>query len=72
MKQTKASKKNDEKRIERAYRATCANIAINVMDIGKVFARGHELIASGADDATLAVEIRAFVETIRCDVARAS
>lgn len=61
--QTKAEKQA-EKRIDVAYRSTCSGIAINIMDIGKIFAEGQKLIATGVDDAALAVGIRAFVDTI--------
>lgn len=61
--QTKAEKQA-EARIEKAYRATCCGIAINMMDIGKVFAEGQKLIATGVDDAALGVGLRAFVDTI--------
>ena len=54
-----------EKRIDKAYRATCCNIGISVLDIGKVFRVGHEAIREGADDAALAARLRAFVDTIK-------
>jgi hypothetical protein len=53
-----------DKRIDAAYRATCSGVAINIMDITKVFAKGRELIATGVDDAALGVGLRAFVDTI--------
>lgn len=53
-----------DKRIETAYRASCSGVAINIMDIGKVFAEGRKLIATGVDDAALGVGLRAFVDTI--------
>jgi len=62
-KQSKAEKLID-KRIETAYRATCSGVSINIMDIGKVFAEGRKLIATGVDDATLGTGLRAFVDTI--------
>lgn len=59
------SKSNDEKRIERAYLSRCSGIAINVMDIPKVFKVGKDALDGGADDAALGDAIAAFVETIR-------
>ena len=58
------AKSRAEKRIDAAYHQTCCGIQIDVMDIGKVFKRGHELIAQGADDKALAAGILAFVQTI--------
>lgn len=59
--------KESDKRIERAYHATCHGIAIDIMDISKVFAEGRRLIGEGATDAELGEGLRAFVETIRAD-----
>ena len=63
---SKADKAAD-KRIERAYCATCDGIQIDIMDISKVFAHGKQALASdpNMDDAALGVAVRAFVETIR-------
>jgi hypothetical protein len=62
----RGQKKADE-RIERAYQASCYGIQVNVLDIGKVFEVGRKAIAEEdmPDDATLALKIREFVETIR-------
>jgi len=62
---TRRQEKALDKRVERAYYATCEGIAINIMDIGKVFKVGREALAAGADEATLRQAIRDFVETIR-------
>ena len=65
MRQTKAQKEAD-KRIERVYYARCSGVQIDIMDIGKIFACGQRLLASGPmSDAQLGDAIAAFVETIR-------
>jgi len=61
----KKAAKIADKRIEAAYYATCRGIAINIMEIGKVFDYGRLQIAQGVDDAALASAIRAYVETLR-------
>ena len=61
----KRSAKIADKRIERAYNATCPGIMIDIMNIGKIFAYGRTQIAQGVDDAALALAIHAYVQTIR-------
>lgn len=58
----KTSEKATEKRIERAYYASCRGMQIDVMQIGSVFAEGRRLLAEGADDAALGEGLRAFVK----------
>lgn len=62
--QSKAEKAID-KRIESAYYANCSGVAINIMDIEKVFAAGRAAILAGADDAALGEKLRAVVDTLR-------
>lgn len=58
-------KKENDKRIDLAYRATCCGIQVNMLDIPKIFQRGHELIATGADQQGLESGIKSYVESIR-------
>jgi hypothetical protein len=66
IKQTKEQKAAD-KRIERVYQAACSGIAINLMDIPKVFRAGREVLAADPNisDEGLGKLVRAYVETIR-------
>ena len=61
------AKKNADRRVDKAYRATCAGIAVNILDIGKIFELGRLKVAQGETNAELAASIRAYVETIRQD-----
>ena len=54
-----------DKRVERAYYATCSGVHIDIMDIGKVFEVGRRAIAEGKDDGEVALAICQFVATIR-------
>jgi hypothetical protein len=56
--------KDIDRRIDNAYRKTCAGIQINVMDISKVFDAGRALIAHGASDENLGVKLREYVLTL--------
>lgn len=56
-------------RIDRAYRAACSGVAINIMDIPKVFAFGKIKIAEGEDDQALASSIGHYVRSIAVKVA---
>lgn len=58
-KRTRAEKLLD-KRIEKAYYRTCSGIAINIMDIGKVFAEGRRLIAEGKSEEELGEGLKSF------------
>lgn len=69
MKQSKASRLAD-RRIDEAYRRSCSGIAINIMDIGKVFTIGRAAIARGENDAELAATLLAFVRTISKEAPR--
>lgn len=67
MKLTRAeiiAKNRADERIAVAYRKHCRNIQISVLDIPELYKRGHEMIAQGANDETLAAGILAFVQTI--------
>ena len=63
-KQSKIEKAID-KRVEKAYYASCSGIQVNMMDIGKIFNAGRVACANGASEDELKTVIRAFVETIR-------
>ena len=63
-KQSKAEKAIDTQ-IDKAYRMSCENIQISMMDIPKVFSVGRKSIAEGKSFSQLKDDIRAFVETIR-------
>jgi hypothetical protein len=66
---TKKQQKINDARIDSAYRARCFGIQINLMDIPKVFKVGEAAIAEGADDATLADRVHAYVLTIAKEAA---
>lgn len=51
-------------RIDKAYRVACSGVAVNIMDIPKIFAFGKQKIAEGEDDGALAASIGAYVRTI--------
>jgi hypothetical protein len=61
-KQSKAQQLID-RRVETAYRAKCCGIQIDIMDIGKVFARGRTLVAEGVADDDLAAKLHEYVIT---------
>ncbi len=63
-KQSRAEKLMDRE-VEVAYYASCSGIQVDIMDIGKVFAKGRELIAAGKHGEELQAGIRAFVDTIK-------
>jgi len=55
------TRKLEDLRIDKAYRASCTGIQINILDIPKIFNFGHIKIAEGVDDAELASSIHAYV-----------
>jgi len=58
-----------DRRIDRAYRAKSAGIAINILDIPKVFRFGYDVLDAGpVGDDELADKIRAYIETIKQSV----
>ena len=59
--QSKADKALDNE-ISKLYHQNCANIAINIMDIPKVFAEAKKARAEGRD---MKEAIVSFVESIR-------
>lgn len=59
--QSKADKALDNE-ISKLYQQNCANIAINIMDIPKVFAEAKKARAEGRD---MKEAIVSFVESIR-------
>jgi hypothetical protein len=61
---TKLDKQID-RRVEQAYYRSCSGVAINMLDIPKVFAAGRAAVANGVSDEALETAIRAYVETIR-------
>lgn len=58
-------KRAQDRLIDRAYSANCNGIAINMLDIPKVFAIGRAALESGATYNELVDRIKAFVATIR-------
>lgn len=56
--------KLDERRVNAAVSFGLLNLAINVMDISKVFAEAKRLLAAGADDNAMRVGVRAFTQTL--------
>jgi hypothetical protein len=62
-KKTKTERETDA-RINRAFKATCCNIQIPIMDLPKVWKAGEALITAGADDAALAAGLRKYVDIL--------
>jgi hypothetical protein len=58
---TKKQMKERELRIERVFGRYCNGIAINIMDIGKVFKEGERLIDQGLDDDEMGTLLCVFV-----------
>jgi hypothetical protein len=51
-----------DRTVEAAYYRTCSGIAIDVLDIARVFAEGRRAVAAGQD---LDAALLAFAQTIR-------
>lgn len=56
--------KEFEARLHRACANALLNLRINVLELHLVTQRGQEIIRAGADDATLALDLRTFAESI--------
>jgi cystathionine beta-lyase/cystathionine gamma-synthase len=63
-KQSKADKLID-KQIDLAYRETCSNIEVNIMDIPRIFEECRKAILAGSTNDELKIVVREFVESIR-------
>jgi hypothetical protein len=61
---SKAQQKRNDARINSAYCKHCSGIAINILDIGRVFREGERLISIGSDDAALGAGLKAFTLAI--------
>lgn len=64
----KLTEKAKDKMIETAYRKVCSGIAINIMDISKVFKAGHEAINNGLRDAELENAILTVTQSLSAKV----
>lgn len=64
----KLTEKAKDKMIEEAYRKSCSGIAINIMDISKVFKAGHEAINNGLRDAELENAILTVTQSLSAKV----
>lgn len=62
---TAKEKRAQDRLIDRAYSANCNGIAINMLDIPKVFAVGRARLEAGASYNELVEAIKAFVAKIR-------
>ena len=60
----KQSKKQIAARIQKAYEQSCYGIQIKMTDILKVWKLGEDLISTGVDDVTLAIQINKYVKQI--------
>lgn len=61
---TKKQIKVMDDRISKVYAVSCHGVQISIWDMGKIMAKGRELVASGADDQALGQGLRAFVDTL--------